>query len=417
MTEFGYIFLALIGLKTIVGWILSVRQQRASQTTQTQPEELMVDVSEQDIRKTQQYTAAKQKLQRISILVGSGLVLAWTLGGGLAYMDEITVSLSGIEQGSIVHGLAIFGFFALINAALSLPLSLYSTFSIESRFQFNRTTIGLYLQDLLKNAVLTAILGGIVLAVVLYMMQTLADTLWWFWVWCFFLVWNAFMIIAYPRWIAPLFNRFTPLEEGELKQKIETLMQRHGFKASEVYIMDASKRSTHGNAWFSGFGKNKRIVFFDTLLKRLHPNQIEAVLAHELGHYVLGHIPRRLVMMAIVSLLGLYLLDYLLVAPWFYAAFDLTPSRHIALLLFLLVLPTFTYFLQPLLNHLSRRHEFEADAWAKQYSTGKALIDALAKLYKDNAVTLSPDAWYSLWNDSHPPPAQRIKALKQPATA
>ncbi len=258
---------------------------------------------------------------------------------------------------------------------------------------------------------MSAVLGAVLLGVILWLMDAMRATAWWLWAWGFIVAWNLFLIAVWPRWLAPIFNRFTLLSDGELRSRIRSLLERCGFSAGAVYVMDGSRRSAHGNAYFTGFGRHKRVVFFDTLLDTLSPQQTEAVLAHELGHSALKHIPKTLALTIAMWLPALWLLDQLLYAPWFFAAFGLAPANHLALLLFALVLPAFVFVIRPLMAYLSRKHEFEADAYAAAHSDGSSLITALVQLYKDNAVALTPDPWYSAWHDSHPPPVQRIKRL------
>ena len=312
----------------------------------------------------------------------------------------------------LFYGLALIFSVMLITAAVDLPFSLYRQFVIEARYGFNRMTLGLFVGDLLKQALIGIVIGAPVILAVLWLMAAMGSA-WWFWVWLFWSAFNLLLLFIYPTWIAPLFNKFSPLAEGEMKTRIEALLMRCGFRSSGLFVMDGSKRSSHGNAYFTGFGNNKRIVFFDTLLERLAPPEIEAVLAHELGHFRRRHVLKRIVLMFATSLGFLWLLGQLIDAPWFYNGLGV-PAQNtaLALILFFLVIPVFTFPLSPLSSYLSRRNEFEADAYAAEHAAAKDLVQALVKLYQDNASTLTPDPLHSLFYDSHPPAAQRIARLQ-----
>jgi STE24 endopeptidase len=291
---------------------------------------------------------------------------------------------------------------------LDLPFSLYHTFVVEQRFGFNRSTPVLFFTDLIKHALLLFIIGGPLIALALWIMQA-SGALWWLYVWAVWITFTLVMFWAYPAIIAPLFNKFSPLQDEQLRQRIQSLMDKCGFHSKGIFVMDGSKRSGHGNAYFTGFGNNKRIVFFDTLLESLEPAEIEAVLAHELGHFKLKHIQKRLLSTAALSLAALALLGWLAAEDWFYHGLGISqPSAWMALLLFMLAMPVFTFFLQPLMSLLSRKHEFEADAYAVQQSSGADLVHALVKMYRENASTLTPDPLYSAFHDSHPPAPVRI---------
>ncbi|OQA34366.1 MAG: Protease HtpX [Betaproteobacteria bacterium ADurb.Bin341] len=359
-------------------------------------------------QKAADYTCAKTRLDRISTLAGTGLLLILTLGGGIQALHTFwSAHLQGLPYGIAL----IFSVFAL-SALVDLPFSLYRQFVIEEQFGFNRMTPALFLADLGKHIALAAVIGIPVLAAILWLMSAMG-TFWWFYVWAFWSVFNLLVLFIYPTWIAPLFNKFTPLADGELRHRIESLLQRCDFSASGLFVMDGSKRSSHGNAYFAGFGANKRIVFFDTLLERLQPAEIEAVLAHELGHFKRRHIAKRIALLFVLSLAFLWLLGQLIDAPWFYAGLGVSAQNTaLALILFFLVVPIFTFIFSPLASLLSRRHEFEADAYAARHASAEDLIRALVKLYEDNAATLTPDSWHSLFYDSHPPAALRIAHLE-----
>ena len=360
------------------------------------------------------YTAAKERLSQLDSVLAALLLLWLTLGGGIDAVG-VAVAAAGLPPwlDETVHVLAIFAVVALAG----LPIAIYRTFGLEQRFGFNRTTVRTFVLDVLKAWTLAAVLGGAVIGLVLWIMRT-AGPRWWLVAW---LVWSAIsllLMVVWPRFIAPLFNRFSPLEDASLRSRIEALLARCGFSAQRVFVIDGSRRSSHGNAYFTGLGREKRVVFFDTLLSTLSPGQIESVLAHELAHFKLRHIPQRLLVSVVLSLLGFGLLGWLGEHSWFQAAFGVaTPSNATLLVLFLLVTPVFTWVAAPIATAWSRRHEFEADAFAAQHSSASDLADALVRLYRDNASTLTPDPVYSAFYDSHPPPATRITRLRSTPVA
>ncbi|MDQ3731301.1 MAG: M48 family metallopeptidase, partial [Pseudomonadota bacterium] len=361
-------------------------------------------------QKAADYTAAKTRLGMINAGLDSVLLLMWTLGGGLNLVDQAWRALGFTELGT---GVAVVFSVLLISSVLELPVSLYRTFWLEKRFGFNRTTVSIFVADLVKSGVLMLVIGAPIVLVVLWLMTTQGEW-WWVYVWA---VWTAFGLLmtwAYPTFIAPLFNSFNPLQDEDLRGRIQALLARCGFQSKGVFVMDGSKRSAHGNAYFTGFGRNKRIVFFDTLMDTLNADEIESVLAHELGHFKRNHVKKRLLFMAVYSLVALFVLAWLMPQPWFYGALGVAqPSAHMALLLFMMVGPVFGFFLHPGLAWWSRKHEFEADEFAVQQSDAKSLVTALVNLYKDNANTLTPDPLHSTVYDSHPPAAIRIARLNR----
>lgn len=362
-------------------------------------------------QKAADYTVDRNKTAVLTTLVDGALLLALTLGGGIAWLhDWWSARLDGLP-----YGVAMIFSLILISALIDLPFSLYRQFVIEARYGFNRMTLGLFFADLAKQTLLGLAIGTPVLLAVLWLMGAMGPY-WWLYVWLFWSAFNLLIMFVYPTWIAPLFNKFSPLEEGEMKSRIEALLSRCGFRSSGLFVMDGSKRSSHGNAYFTGFGNNKRIVFFDTLLNRLAPPEVEAVLAHELGHFRKKHVIKRIALMFAGSLAFLWLLGQLIDASWFYAGLGV-PAQNttLALILFFLVVPVFTFPITPLSSYLSRRHEFEADAYAAEHAAAGDLIRALVKLYEDNASTLTPDPLHSLFYDSHPPAAQRIARLQEAA--
>ena len=355
------------------------------------------------------YTIARTRAGMLEGSVAAVLLLGWTIGGGIDLLSGAWVStgLSPLLSGT---GLLLSTF--LIMGLLEMPFDIYRTFVIEERFGFNRTTPRLFITDAVKQTVLLLVIGTPIILAVLWLMAH-AGTYWWFYVWAVWMGFSLLLTWAYPALIAPLFNKFVPLDDGALKTRIESLLERNGFASKGIFVVDGSKRSGHGNAYFTGLGSNKRIVFFDTLLRQLDPEEVEAVLAHEVGHFKRKHIAKRIALMAAVSLAGLMLLGWLIDTSWFYSGLGVTqPSLAAALLLFLFVVPTFTVFLQPLMSALSRRHEFEADEFAAGQADAGKLIEALVKLYRENANTLTPDPLYSAFHDSHPPAPVRIANLQ-----
>ena len=362
-------------------------------------------------QKAAAYTLDKQRLVRVETIVADGIVvLALTLGGGIAAIDAASARLFGAGY---LRELATVFAVLLASAAASLPFDLWRTFAIEERHGFNRMSARLFIADLAKAMALAAVVGAPLLLAVFWFLET-TGPLWWLYTWLAWMAFTLVLVVAFPRWIAPLFNRFTPLEAGELRTRIESLLARCGFRADGLFVMDGSKRSSHGNAYFTGFGRTKRIVFFDTLIDRLSIGEIEAVLAHELGHFARGHIPRLLAVRFALALLMLAILGWLYREPAFREALRLS-EPHVGALLagFALVIPAFTFPFQPLASLMARKQEFEADAFAARHASAANLASALAKLYRDNASTLTPDPLHSLVYDSHPPAALRIDHLRK----
>ena len=364
-------------------------------------------------QKAADYTIAKTRFGLLDTAWDGALLVGWTLLGGLHALNQRWLDWIGP---GLWQQLAVIGSFVAIGGLLSLPLGWWQTFRLEAQFGFNRTSLGLWLADMAKGAVVAALIGGPIAALVLWLMNS-AGANWWLWAWGVWMVFNLTLMVVYPTVIAPLFNRFEPLQDEALKQRVTALMQRCGFSASGLFVMDGSRRSAHANAYFTGFGAAKRVVFFDTLLKQLSADEIDAVLAHELGHYKHRHIVSRLVMMFAVSLGGFALLGWLSSQVWFYTGLGVLPAMDsansaLALLLFLLVVPLLSYFLSPLMAQLSRKHEFEADAYAKAQTNADHLASALLKLYQDNASTLTPDPWYVRFYYSHPPASERLSRLR-----
>ena len=409
MNTLTYLLIIALISGVFLQWRLSVRHIRHIKANrETVPDNFADKIPLDAHHKAADYNCAKTRIRLIELIVSSILLLIWTLGGALDFLDSIIrpYQLSGLWTGTIFI-LALM----LISSLLDLPLSLYRTFRLEQRFGFNKMTPRLFINDLLKNALLMLIIGIPMIMLVLWFMDN-SGAWWWLYVWLTWLGFNLVIVWAYPALIAPLFNKFRPLDNADLATRIAALLDRNGFTSNGIFVMDGSTRSTHGNAYFTGMGANKRIVFFDTLIDELSYDEIEAVLAHELGHFKCGHVKKRLAIMGITFLTGFAILGVLLELPWFYAGLGVSePSAYMALTLFVLVAPAFTFFLQPLFSAISRKHEFEADDFATVQVQPGSLINALVKLYKENANTLTPDPLYSAFHDSHPPAPIRIAHL------
>jgi len=405
------LFVVALVVGSLLRLWLSARQIAAvSAHREHVPEPFADTIPLADHQKAADYTIAKVRLSRLAVVLEAAVALALTLGGGIATLDALWARAGWAQPW---HGGAVILTVLCVVWLVELPLTLWSTFVLEARFGFNRMTPGLFVADLAKSALLAVLIGGPVVLGALYLMQH-AGTLWWIWAWCGWLALTLLMTWAWPAFIAPLFNRFVPLEDGELKGRIESLLERCGFRSQGVFVVDGSRRSAHGNAYFTGIGRHKRIVFFDTLMARLAHAEIEAVLAHELGHFRLGHVRLRLALMVVVSFVGLALLGWLAASPAFYTSLGVPhASTHAALLLFVYVTPAFMFFLTPLGALWSRGHEFAADEFAMRNANATELASALVKLYRDNASTLTPDRVYSGFYYSHPPALERIGRLRQ----
>ncbi|MDH5444612.1 MAG: M48 family metallopeptidase [Gammaproteobacteria bacterium] len=403
------IFVVALILAFLLEYWLDQRQiKHVSSKRSKVPDEFADRISLEEHQKAADYTVVRTRFGMFGQIIGAIFLLIWTLGGGLDLLDQFWRAQL---FSPVWTGVVVMLSFLVISELIDLPISAYRTFNIEQRFGFNKSTIGLFLSDSAKQMLLTMVIAIPLLWVILWLMQHMGD-MWWLYVWAVWMGFTLFMLWAYPAFIAPLFNKFTPLEDNEHRTRIENLLTRCGFKSNGIFIMDGSRRSSHGNAYFTGLGKNKRIVFFDTLLESLDPEETEAVLAHELGHFRHKHIQKRIVSMAIMTLVGLGILGYLMQQPAFYSGLGISePSQYSALLLFMMVLPLFSIYLQPIFSWFSRKHEFEADAFAASQSNASRLIQALVKLYKENASTLTPDPLYSAFHDSHPPAPVRIAHL------
>ncbi|KXW55749.1 M48 family metallopeptidase [Ferrovum sp. PN-J185] len=407
--NFNTLFLVLLLLVTLTKLWLSRRQLNHVWIHQNKvPNAFSASISLEQHQKAANYTVAKVKMTMISTVIESIWLYCLIEEGLLSLWNNWLINHF---QSPLLSGMLLIGGVSLMGAIIDLPLTLYSTFIIEQRFGFNRMTPQMYVIDLFKNTLLGMVLGIPIILAALWMMASLGSY-WWLYAWCAWMLFNTLLLAIYPTWIAPLFNRFSPLPEGELRKKVEQLIKTCGFNASGLFVMDGSKRSSHGNAYFTGFGKAKRVVFFDTLLESLDTDEILAVLAHELGHYRLRHVIYRLISIFILSLAFLALLGWFYTSNWFYVGLGhQIPSNAMALTLFMLVIPIIGFPLQPLMSLFSRKHEFEADAYASRYAKADSLISALVKLYKENAATLTPDPLHSAIYDSHPPAAIRIAHL------
>jgi STE24 endopeptidase len=419
LSPLTYAFAAALLLSLATKFWLATRQMRHVAAHRDQvPAAFAGTVTAAAHRKAADYTLAKGRFGLLASAFGSMLLLGWTLLGGL---DTLNVALRDAllpDWGPMAYQLALLAAFTGIGALLDLPFELHSTFRIEQRFGFNRMTLKLWLADQAKGVAVGAIIGLPLVALILWIMGA-AGALWWLWAWAAWVGFNLLLLIVYPTVIAPIFNKFEPLPDEALKARVQALMQRCGFAAKGLFVMDGSRRSAHGNAYFTGLGASKRVVFFDTLLARLSPPEVEAVLAHELGHFKHKHVIKRMVGIFAASLAGLALLGWLSGKSGFYTALGVAPNLTapndaLALLLFMLALPPFMFFVSPLLSWSSRRHEFEADAYACQQADGRDLASALLKLHEDNAATLTPDPVYVRFYYSHPPASQRLAALPAP---
>ena len=410
MNVFTYIFLFSLFAGIFVQWFLVQKQINSVRSNRDNvPEAFNDKISLEAHQKAADYTEAKVKTGLLELMIGSALLLLWTLAGGLQFLDNW---LRKFGMSEIFTGTALILSVFAIMAILELPLSLFKIFKIEQSFGFNKMTPKVFFVDLLKNTIVGFLIGAPILLFVLWIMEN-SGTYWWVYVWFTWLTFSLLMMWAYPAFIAPIFNKFRTLENDELKTRIENLLARNGFKSNGIFVMDGSTRSTHGNAYFTGLGANKRIVFFDTLIDELSYDEIEAVLAHELGHFKCNHIRKRISLLAAIFFIGLAILGWLINQTWFYNGLGIDQmSTYIALLLFVMVSPAFTFFMQPLFSFISRQHEFEADDFAAGQAQTENLITALVNLYRENANTLTPDPLYSAFHDSHPPAPIRIAHLK-----
>jgi STE24 endopeptidase len=408
---------ALIASLGVKFWLATRQMRHVARHRDAVPEAFVGTIALAAHQKAADYTLAKGRFGLLTMAWGAAVLLGWTLLGGL---DALNAGLHGWvlpHAGSMAYQLALLAAFAIIGGLLELPFDVWSTFRIEQRFGFNRQTPRMFVVDLLKGTLVGAVIGLPIAALILWIMGA-AGALWWLWAWAAWVAFNLLVLVLYPTVIAPIFNKFEPLADESLKARVQALMTRCGFASKGLFVMDGSRRSAHANAYFTGLGAAKRVVFFDTLLAKLNAAEVEAVLAHELGHFKYKHVTRRMLLMFAASLAGFALLGWLSGQAWFYTALGVRPNLDapndaLALLLFLLAAPVFSYFISPLLARWSRKHEFEADAYACAQASGSDLAAALLKLHEDNASTLTPDPLYVRFYYSHPPASERLAALRR----
>ncbi|MES2531090.1 MAG: M48 family metallopeptidase [Pseudomonadota bacterium] len=411
------LFTSLFAAALVVGlfvkfWLASRQIRHVARHRDAVPAPFMQVITLAAHQKAADYTLAKLRFGLIEMAFGTAVLLCWTLLGGLDLLNKILLGWLG---GGLPQQLVLLAAFALIGGALDLPFTLWQTFGLEERFGFNKMTFGLWFADMLKGTLVGALIGLPIAASILWVMGA-TGTLWWFWAWAVWMGFNLLLMMVYPTFIAPLFNKFKPLDDAGLKTRVTALMQRCGFAAKGLFVMDGSKRSAHANAYFTGFGASKRVVFYDTLLRQLTAGEVEAVLAHELGHFKHRHILKRMVAMFALSLAGFALLGWLSMQAWFYTGLGVqpnmgAPNNALALLLFMVAVPVFGFFVAPLSASVSRKHEFEADAYAVAQTSGADLSAALLKLYQDNASTLTPDPVFVQFYYSHPPASERLARM------
>lgn len=411
MSNITFVFIALVLANLAIRFWLCQRQKQSVRMHGAQvPAAFSESIPLTDHQKAGAYTTAKMSLEQMHLLTESAWLLVLTIGGGINLFYGWAIDLSP-SNAAIITGLIFLALLGLASGVIDLPFSLYRQFRIEARFGFNRMTLKLFVTDLVRSTLVGALMALPIVSLLLWLLQG-AGPLSWLWAWLAWMGFNALLLFLYPVLIAPLFNKFTPMPESAHKSKLEALLQRCQFNASGLFVMDGSRRSAHANAYFTGFGRHRRIVLFDTLINQLTPDQLEAVLAHEIGHYQRKHLPKRLLTMALISLALLWVLFQLLHAPWFYQDLGVHfANPATALALFSLTIPLCLLPLTPLSNAVSRKHEYEADAYAAEHSDARQLISALVTMYRENAATLTPDVLYSLFHDSHPPAALRVQRL------
>jgi STE24 endopeptidase len=417
MTDYSLVFTGVFSAFLVLGLLtkfyLASRQIRhVARNRNVVPAAFAATISLQAHQKAADYTIAKARFGMLEMAFAAAVLLGWTLLGGIDTLNQAIAGSGLAAWGALVPQLTQLAAFGLISGLLDLPFTLYSTFRIEERFGFNKMTLKLWLADLVKSTLVGIVIGLPIVALILWLMGS-AGSLWWLWAWGAWMGFNLLVLVLYPTVVAPMFNKFKPLEDETLKARVTALMQRCGFAAKGLFVMDGSKRSAHANAYFTGFGAAKRVVFYDTLLKQLNPGEVDAVLAHELGHFKHKHIIKRIVSMFAMSLAGFALLGWVSSQVWFYTGLGVRPNLTgandaLALLLFLLVVPLFSFFVSPVFAQFSRKHEFEADAYAVAQTDGKDLQSALLKLYQDNASTLTPDPVFVKFYYSHPPASERL---------
>jgi STE24 endopeptidase len=412
-----FIFAFFVVASLLMRLWLDARQGRhVAQHQDAVPDAFAGDVSLESHQRAARYTLDKLRFGLVSATVSAAVLIGWTLLGGLGLLNAVVREWTLDAWGPMAYQLALFGAFMLISGLIDLPLEAWNTFRIEQRHGFNRMGWGMWLDDQFKGLLVGVLLGGPILALILWLMGA-AGQMWWLWAWGAWVGFSLLLMIVFPLFIAPLFNKFEPLKDKVLAERVQQLMQRCGFQAKGLFVMDGSRRSAHANAYFTGLGQSKRVVFYDTLLSKLSHGEVEAVLAHELGHFKHKHVLKRMVMMFVISLLGFALLGWLSTQVAFYQGLGVMPNLQapndaLALLLFMLALPPVMFFVAPVFSHFSRRDEYQADAYACAQASGHDLAQALIKLYKDNSSTLTPDPLYVRFHYSHPPATERLAAMR-----
>ena len=405
-----FIFVGLLAFSSMIRFWLGSRQISHVQHHRDQvPDAFVKNIALDAHQKAADYSSAKTKLGLAEMVVQALLLLVFTIGGGLQWLDSFWTAI--IPNHEMLRGAVVICSALFVSSLIDLPFDYYKTFVVDEQFGFNKMTPQMFFTDLIKHSVVGILLGAPILFAALWLMQS-AGQYWWLYLWVVWTVFNILMLAVYPTFIAPLFNQFTPLADESLKARIETLLEKCGFKSQGLFVMDGSTRSSHGNAYFTGFGSSKRVVFFDTLLTRLNTEEIEAVLAHELGHFKHQHVIKRIAMIFFMSFVGLALLGWLIDQSWFFQGLGVTAENtYMGLLLFILVSPVFLFMIRPIMANYSRKNEFEADDYAAKNASARHLVEALVKLYRDNASTLTPDPLHSAFYDSHPPASIRISKL------
>lgn len=396
-------------------WLDGRQARHVSRHREQVPPAFVDEVSLGQHQRAASYTVDKLRFGLIVSAVSTATLVGWTLLGGLHELNQVIRDAVFTRWGNLPYQLALLGAFTFIGGLIDLPLGAWSTFRIEQKHGFNRMTWGMWIGDLIKQTILGVIIGAPIAALILWLMAA-AGQQWWLWAWASWVSFSLLLMVIFPIFIAPLFNKFEPLDDAFLEQRVTALMTRCGFKAKGLFVMDGSRRSAHANAYFTGLGASKRVVFFDTLLKKLSHGEVEAVLAHELGHFKHKHVLKRMITMFVLSLAGFALLGWLSRQVWFYQGLGVNPNLNapndaLALLLFMLALPVFMFFVSPVFAYFSRRDEYEADAYACQQAAREDLANALIKLYKDNSATLTPDPAYVRFHYSHPPASERLAAM------
>ena len=409
-TNFTQIFIALISIKFLLETYLKIRNLKSiDNNKESVPDRFKDVVTEEEYKKSIFYNTDRIKFQIFTSLFGSVVLIIFTIGGLLNYLTQVVMDITQSNVlGAVLLGLLLI----IVEEIISIPISIYSTFVIEERHGFNKTTKKTFVTDIFKGLLISGAISSILYATVIFIIISAGD-LWWIYAFAAVFTLQAIIFFLYPVLIMPLFNKFEPLDDEEFKKPIEKLLEKVDFKSKGLFVMNASLRSTHGNAFFTGIGKNKRIVFFDTLLKTINPDEMEAILGRELGHYKLGHIRKTLISSLVFGFLGFYILNEIFKSDNFFIAHGLENlTVYSKFLMFYLVIGSYTFFTKPITSALSRKREFEADDFSFQFTDGEHMISGLLKLTKDNASNLTPDPLYSSYYYSHPPIAERVASIE-----